>query len=193
MCWLTRFLGVLVLVVLVGVLPVRAETNSIDPRDVAARFLDAFYAWDAKALDALLSHNAEGDDVRYYQGWAQGAQYEVVSRPPCDVLESGNSLALVTCSVTVNDDFGRALGYRATDTFRLTIANERVLAASFAGDDPPIFAEMFDWIQRQRPDVLSGPCHLMFAGGPTPGACAEAVARAAQDYMGEQRSLERKE
>ena len=71
--------------------------------------------------------NAEGDDVRYYQGWAQGAQYEVVSRPPCDVLESGNSLALVTCSVTVNDDFGRALGYRATDTFRLTIANERVL------------------------------------------------------------------
>ena len=48
-----------------------------------------------------------------------------------------------------NDDFGRALGYRATDTFRLTIANEQVLAASFAGDDPPIFAEMFGWIQRQ--------------------------------------------
>ena len=69
MCWLTRFLSVLALVVLVGVLPVRAETNSIDPRDVAARFLDAFYAWDAKALDTLLSHNAEGDDVRYYQGW----------------------------------------------------------------------------------------------------------------------------
>ena len=38
MCWLTRFLSVLVLVVLVCVLPVRAETNSIDPRDVAARF-----------------------------------------------------------------------------------------------------------------------------------------------------------
>ena len=113
MCWLTRFLSVLALVVLVGVLPVRAETNSIDPRDVAARFLDAFYAWDAKALDALLSHNAEGDAPLEGKTGA----HEVVSRPPCDVLESGNSLALVTRSVTVNDDFGRALGYRATDTF----------------------------------------------------------------------------
>ena len=190
---LMHLLSVFALVVFAGVLPVRADTNSIDPRDVAERFLDAFYAWDSEALDAMLFHNAEGDDVLYYQGWAKGANYHVVSRPPCDVLESANSLAQVTCAVTVTDDFGRALGYRATDTFRLTIANEQVLAASFAGDDPPIFAEMFGWIQQQRPDVLSGPCHLMFAGGPTPSACAEAVARAAQDYMGEQRSLERKE
>ena len=85
----------------------------------------------------------------------------------------------------VTDDFGCALGYRATDTFRLSIANAQVVAVSFAGDDPPIFAEMFDWIGQQRPDVLLGPCHLMFTGGETPGLCAKAVARSAKDFMRE--------
>ena len=33
--------------------------------------------WDSEALDAMLFHNAEGDDVLYYQGWAKGANYHV--------------------------------------------------------------------------------------------------------------------
>ena len=180
-----HLLNVLALAFSACAMPVRVDANSIDPQRIAERFLDAFYAWDSKALDAMMSGNAEGDDIRYYQGWAQGANYQVVSRPPCDLVDTGNSVAQVTCAVTVTDDFGRALGYRATDTFRLSIANAQVVAVSFAGDDPPIFAEMFDWIGQQRPDVLLGPCHLMFTGGETPGLCAKAVARSAKDFMRE--------
>lgn len=188
-----HLLGVLALVFSALVMPAGVDANNNDPQRVAGRFLDAFYAWDSFALDALLSHEAEGDDIRYYQGWAQGANYQVVSRPPCEVADTDDSVARVICAVTVTDDFGRTLGYQATDTFRLTIENEQVLAASFSGDDPPIFAEVFDWIQQQRPEILSGPCHLMFAGGSTPNACAKAVARAAEDYMRNRASPEDKE
>ncbi|MDP6187589.1 MAG: hypothetical protein QF863_10205, partial [Pseudomonadales bacterium] len=101
-----HLLSVLALAFSACAMSVRVDANSMDPQRVAERFLDAFYAWDSKALDAMMSGNAEGDDIRYYQGWAQGANYQVVSRPPCDLVDTGNSVAQVTCAVTVTDDFG---------------------------------------------------------------------------------------
>ena len=81
------------------------------------------------------------------------------------------------------DDFGTALGYIATDTFRFTFDGDRIVKVTFEGDDPPIFQELFAWISEYRPEVLSGPCRDMFAGGTTPGACARAVADSARSFI----------
>ncbi|MGK0222423.1 MAG: hypothetical protein ACI9ON_001662, partial [Limisphaerales bacterium] len=44
----------------------------------------------------------------------------------------------------------------------------QITGVSFSGDDPPIFEELFSWIGEHQPAVMSGPCHLLFAGGTTP-------------------------
>ena len=145
---------------------------------IGERFIDAFYSWRSENLQVLMAANADATGVLYYQGWAQAANYVVVVRRPCQNIEDE-----VVCAITVTDDFGTALGYRATDTFRLRVADQRITEIAFAGDDPPIFNAMLEWLQQQRPEILAGPCHQMFAGGLTPGECARAVAQAARDYM----------
>ena len=49
-------------------------------------------------------------------------------------------------AVTVTDEFGTALGDRATDTFRLKVLNQQIAEISFSEDDLPIFAELLAWI-----------------------------------------------
>lgn len=147
---------------------------------VAEAFISAFYSYDRAVLESMFSPQADKTAVLYYQQWAEAAHYNVDVRRPCR-LEGGEWV----CAITVNDDFGSALGYQATDTFRLTIDGDRVSAATFAGDDPPIFEELFGWIATRKREVLSGPCRDMFAGGETPGDCARAVATAARDFARE--------
>ena len=53
---------------------------------------------------------------------------------------------LVVYTITVTDDFGTALGDRATDTFRLKVLNQQIAETSFSEDAPPIFAELLAWI-----------------------------------------------
>ncbi len=144
---------------------------------VAEAFVSAFYSYDRAALEEMFAPGAETTAVLYYQAWAEAAHYTVDERRSCR-FEDGEWV----CAITVNDDFGAALGYQATDTFRLRIDGERVSAVTFAGDDPPIFEELFGWIASTRSEVLSGPCRDMFAGGETPGDCARAVAMAARDF-----------
>jgi hypothetical protein len=91
------------------------------------------------------------------------------------------------CAVTVTDDFGSTMDYEATDTFRITLAENKISAVTFSGDDPPIFQQLFQWITQKHPDILAGPCLNMFAGGETPGDCARAVAKAARAFMDERR------
>jgi hypothetical protein len=141
-------------------------------------FIAAFYSWDAARLTALMADDADTAAILYYQDWAEAANYQVTRRHPIEV--DGED---VVCAVTVSDDFGSALGYEATDTFRLSLAGDRVSAVSFSGDDPPIFRELFRWISENRADIMTGPCRDMFAGGRTPGACARAVASAAREFM----------
>jgi len=124
---------------------------------------------------------ADGTDdiaIIYYQGWAEGANYAIKTRRACT-----SETTEIVCAITVSDDFGRAMGYEATDTFRLTVVGDKVTAVTFAGDDPPIFQELFQWIGSERPEVLTGPCLNMFTGGTTPGVCSAAVAQSAVDFM----------
>lgn len=145
----------------------------------AEAFVDAFYSWDAQRLGGLLTPGEDADAVLYYQRWAEAAHYQVQHRQPCRVADDD----LIRCAITVVDDFGTALGYTATDTFTLTVADGAVTSVSFAGDDPPVFQALFDWLAETRPEVLSGPCRDLFAGGTTPGDCARAVAQGARDFV----------
>src|SRR4026209_1883928 len=76
--------------------------------DIAAaeRLIDAFYSFDAERLALALASAAEsGAAIRFYQGWAQGGNYRVVQRAPCQQEDERT----VRCAVTVEDDLIKAL------------------------------------------------------------------------------------
>ena len=177
-------LGCLLLVV--TSLSVSGEENiHPDKNDIAERFVSAFYSWDATKLKSLMTEAADTVAILYYQRWAEAANYKVKTRRPCKVEAEE-----VVCAITVTDDFGTAMGYVATDTFRMTLAQNRISAVTFSGDDPPVFQELFQWITQNHPEVLAGPCLNMFAGGETPKDCARAVAKAARAFVDERRRAE---
>ena len=160
------------------------DRSAHEPGAVAEQFIDAFYAWDEEGVSALVAPGEDLDRVLYYQGWARGANYEVLERRPCASTDGSDvtTAESIQCAITVSDDFGQALGYRATDTFSLTMADGKIVAVSFAGDDPPVFEAVFAWMAEARPEVFTGPCLNMFEGGTTPQACSRAVADAARAY-----------
>lgn len=150
--------------------------------DIAEEFISAFYSWDAAKLKALMTEDADTVAILYYQRWAEAANYQVKTRGPC-AIEADE----VVCAITVTDDFGSTMGYEATDTFRIILAENKISAVTFSGNDPPVLQELFQWIGEKHPDILTGPCLNMFAGGETPGDCARAVAKAAHAFMDERR------
>ena len=151
--------------------------------DTAEAFVTAFYSYDRASLQAMFAADADASAVLYYQAWAKAAHYEVDVRRPC--RQEGEEWV---CAITVNDDFGNARGYQATDTFRLRIVDDGISSATFAGDDPPVFEQVFAWIGANRPEVFAVPCLNMFAGGETPGDCARAIAQAARDFAAQKGS-----
>ena len=153
-------------------------SNHSSNKSTAEEFISAFYSWDATKLKRLMAGDADAVAILYYQGWAEAANYKVKLRRPCRIETNE-----IVCATTVTDDFGSAMGYEATDTFRLTLNHNKIAAVTFSGDDPTIFQELFQWITEKHPDILTGPCVNMFAGGTTPAACARAVAKAARDFM----------
>ncbi len=153
-------------------------SNHSSNKSTAEEFISAFYSWDATQLKRLMAGDADAVAILYYQGWAEAANYKVKLRRPCKIETNE-----IVCAITVTDDFGFAMGYEATDTFRLTLNRNKIAAVTFSGDDPTIFQELLQWITDKHPDILTGPCVNMFAGGTTPAACARAVAKAARDFM----------
>ena len=166
------------LVILGSILMSLGASVLSDDLESAEAFIDAFYSYDQTQLASKMDAGAQGERMLYYQAWAQAANYQVKNRRLC-----GEEKEHVVCKITVTDDFGRALGYTATDTFTLTIENDLVVGVQSQGDDPPIFMELFDWISKNQPEVLIGPCADMFNGGQTPRDCARSVVRAANQFM----------
>jgi hypothetical protein len=163
-----------------GVLTMACSRNSeYSSLKQAERFIDAFYSWDAERLSQTMNAPDDAARVLYYQGWAQAGNYTSELRRPCEISDPDS----VVCAVTVTDDFGRAMGYTATDTFILKFSGSEIVGVTFAGDDPPIFAELQAWIGEFHPEIYAGPCKDLFAGGTTPGDCARAVAGAAVEFM----------
>lgn len=163
-------------------------TNSEMSRQLAAAeaFIDAFYAFDAARLRFTMAR-AESSQPRilFYQGWAEGGNYRIVDRLPCTSVATGE----VQCAITVSDDLIPALGlsFNVTDTFHLTFAGENLVGVRTTSNDPPVFEEALQWIGRERPSVLEGPCQGFFAGGPTPGDCVRAVVQGFRDFTAARR------
>lgn len=147
----------------------------------AEAFIDAFYSFDRERLRKVLA-DAEGSQpqILFYQGWAQGGGYAVLDRKPCAPAGSDT----IACPVTVRDDLIAALGtgYWVTDTFHLTFAGDRLTAVRTSSDDPPEFELALEWINAERPAVMSGPCIGFFTGGPTPQDCVRAVVAGFAEY-----------
>ena len=163
-----------------------AESDSLR---IAEDFISAFYTFEPTELAKVVDPQAEGYvPVMYYQGWAQGGNYQIKQRRACQLVSNAGAAETITCAITVTDDFGGAMGYVATDTFALVIEQGRINEVSFSADDPPIFQELLAWIGDNQPHVLAGPCADFFAGGETPQACAQAVAHAARRMMAERGS-----
>ena len=152
-----------------------AETS----QSSAENFIDAFYSFEAARLAASMQAPEDEAAVLYYQAWAKAADYQVQTRRPCTLTNT-----TYICRITVTDNFSKTLGYTATDTFTLTSGEGgQISGVQFSGDDPPVFNTLFGWIGEHQPEVMTGPCHLLFAGGTTPGACAKAVVAAAKTFM----------
>ena len=141
----------------------------------ANAFISAFYTFDADALAPFFfSASDSAPSLQFYQGWAEGGNYKILNRGGCKVAAP----ARVSCSITVEDDPMLALGvdFKVTDTFTFTFDGPFLTNIETSSNDLPIYYAAFDWVTKELPEVMSGPCQGFFAGGPTPQACARAMA-----------------
>ena len=69
-----------------------ADTEALLP--IAESLIDDFYSFDSVRLEqALASAGDSKASLLYYQGWAEGGNYEIVERKNCVV----QSLNMVSC------------------------------------------------------------------------------------------------
>ena len=172
-----RFLPALALTLALGGCALPAPPQSVSgnlPPVAAEQLIDAYYSFDAQRLRAALADAPDSQPaILFYQGWAQGGNYAIIERKPCQFV----SATEIACAITVRDDLIAALGtgFWVTDTFHLTIKDGRIVKVATSSNDPPEFDQGLRWIQRERADIMAGPCQGFFAGGPTPGDCVRAV------------------
>ena len=148
---------------------------------IAESLIDAFYSFDPAMLEAFLaSAEASASSIFYYQGWAEGGNYKVVDRKPCE-LDSSN---VVSCSITVEDDPVLALGidFKVTDTFSITFTNNEITAVETSSNDQQIYYDARDWVRKELPELVEVPCQGYFDVGPTPGDCARAMAEGYRQF-----------
>ena len=160
-----------------------ASSSLAEDTNVAAAeaFVDAFYSFDPPRLKAILSAAEESiPQILYYQGWAEGGNYQVVTRMPC----KSDSAPLVSCSITVKDDLMGALGidFDVTDTFHLTLSEGKIISVRTSSNDLQVFHDAEEWVQRERAELIREPCRGYFAGGPTPGECVKAMVRGLAEF-----------
>lgn len=150
-----------------------ADTEALLP--IAESLIDDFYSFDSVRLEeALASAEESKESLLYYQGWAEGGNYQIVERKHCAVKSSN----IVSCPITVRDDPMLALGvdFFVTDTFEIGFEDARVSSVETSSNDLPIYYEARDWVLGNMPELVAEPCEGFFAGGPTPGDCASAMA-----------------
>jgi predicted methyltransferase len=160
-----------------------SETNDVL---VAEKFVDAFYSFKAHALTAILSSAEESiPSIVYYQGWAEGGNYQIISRAPCKEEKP----SLISCSITVQDDLMLALGidFNVTDTFHLSFNNSHISSVATSSNDLQVFRDAQEWVTNNLPELIKKPCRDFFNGGPTPGLCVKAMvqgyAKFAENYL----------
>ena len=152
----------------------QAETQTIQ-LEKAEAFIDAFYSFDAERLAPLLADAPESSEgLLYYQGWAEGGNYKIMNRGACEPTDKPNTIA---CPITVQDDPVLALntGFNVTDTFTMTFKGTDLVAVDTSSNDQPIYYQAREWVLKEMPEIMDGPCKDFYKGGTTPGDCARAM------------------
>ena len=66
----------------------------------AESFIDAFYSFESETLHAMLASATDSiPSIGFYQGWAEGGNYQIVNRMPCEA-KGRNSFAVPSRSKT---------------------------------------------------------------------------------------------
>jgi hypothetical protein len=169
-----------------GQAPAQSPSAIPPPLITAEKLIDAFYSFDPHQLRAAMA-DAPGSQPQllFYQGWAEGGNYTIIERQPCQFASESE----VTCAITVRDDLIAALGtgFWVTDKFHLTISEGRIIKVRNSSNDPPDFDLALDWLRNERPGIMTGPCRGFFAGGPTPQDCVRAVVGGFKAYRAAKR------
>lgn len=154
--------------------PKISDASAVGDLAKAEAFIDAFYSFDPDRLRPMLAAATESaQSIMYYQGWAEGGNYKVLERGACVAYES----ATISCPITVQDDPVLALktGFNVTDTFTLSFADGQIVSVDTSSNDQPVYYAAREWVKREMPEVMAGPCKGRRAGGTTPGECARAM------------------
>jgi hypothetical protein len=154
---------------------ITANSNHAKNLSTAEAFIDAFYSFDRSRLESFLSFAEESiPSIAYYQGWAEGGNYEIVNRRPCAEKKSN----VIRCAITVEDDPMLALGidFKVTDTFEISFENGEIRSVETSSDDMQVYYDAAEWVRKEFPELVEEPCQGFFDGGPTPGDCARAMA-----------------
>ena len=155
----------------------------------AEAFVDTFYSFDSDSLQPVLSTARDSiPRILFYQGWAEGGNYEVIERMPCNV----ESEEAVSCSITVKDDLIGALGIgiNVTDTFHLTFAYGQIVSVTYSSNDPQAYYDAQEWVEENRPELIEEPCKRFFDGGLTPGDCVRAMVQGYSEFAASGRDSE---
>ena len=162
---------------------VEKQTRNSDDSilSIAEAFIDTFYSFDQVALEAFFSRADDSiSSIVYYQGWAEGGNYEIVERKQCVIKASD----IASCSITVKDDPMLALeiDFFVTDTFEISFREGTISTVETSSDDLQIYYDARDWVRREMPELIEDPCQGYFDGGLTPGDCARAMAEGYRQF-----------
>ena len=148
---------------------------------VANAFIDAFYSFNKDSLQSILSMaDVTGQSILYYQGWAECGHYEIIDRHKCFIKND----SIILCPVTVKDDLIGALqiDFNVTDTFHLTIINQKIRSVSTSSNDPAQYYQAKEWVKENRPELIQIPCNGIMEDGNTPCECVQAMVRGFAEY-----------
>ena len=148
---------------------------------IANQFIDAFYSFNRDSLKGTLSNAEESQPgILYYQKWAECGNYEILKRFNCEEKND----TLVICPIMVKDDLMSALqlDLNVTDTFHITIKNQQIRSVETSSNDPDLYYEAREWMNKNRPELIEEPCKGMWEGGPTPCECFKAIVQGLMEF-----------
>lgn len=177
----TTIYGCLLIGLWFSVACTQKATEQETPAAIADQFVEAFYSFDRARLESVAAEAGESlAMITYYQGWAQGGNYKVITRHP--YVEKNDSVLI--CPVTVEDDLIKALqlDIHVTDSFHLTIVDGAIRFIKTSSNDPDLFRQAMDWVNENKTDEIAVPCEGIGGEGKTPGDCCKAFVKGFAEF-----------
>ena len=137
---------------------------------IGNKFIDAFYSFNRDSLESLLySAEKSKQKILYYQKWAECANYKIINRN--HYVEKNDSTILFP--ITVKDDLMTALAidFNVTDTFHITVENQKIISVTTSSNDIATYYEAIAWVKKNRTELVEIPCKGNDAEGVTPCDC----------------------